>query len=240
MAKTTKARNQGAPDASVHADHPAGATQGTGNDTSHPQHLHASLSVDMLILTVRADQLQVLLVERRRPPFEGMWAIPGGFVEPGEDIETAARRELQEETGVTGAHLAQLHTFGAPHRDPRGRTISIAHYAFVPPEISAQAGDDAARLRWFAFDSLPPLAFDHADILAFARSFLRKRIGCLPIGQPLLPARFTLSTYLRLLEAIAGSPFERAQVRKRLIANDVLEQVGTTPGAHALYRFVEQ
>lgn len=198
---------------------------------------HPSVTVDVVILTMRDDRLDVLLVKRRHWPFEGMWAIPGGFVEPEEDIDSAARRELHEETAVTDVVVEQFHTFGAPHRDPRGRTISVAHLAFVPPETSSQAGDDAAETRWFPLDALPPLAFDHADILAEARAFLRARVACAPVGRVLLPATFTLRTYLHVLGAIAGQPFDRAEIRKRLLANGVLTRVGATAGAHALYQF---
>lgn len=197
---------------------------------------HPSVTVDIVILTVRDQRLDVLLVKRRHWPFADMWAIPGGFVEAEEDIETAARRELREETAVTNVAVEQFHTFGAPHRDPRERTISVAHVAFVPPDTSSQAGDDAAETRWFPMDALPPLAFDHADILARARVALRARVGCAPVGQALLPLTFALHTYLRLLAAIAGQPFDRAETRKRLLANGVLTRVGTTPGAHPLYQ----
>ena len=124
---------------------------------------------------------QVLLVKRGREPFRGRWALPGGFVEIDEDLSDAARRELLEETGVelaSGAPLVQLGAFGAPGRDPRGRTISVAYLARISREGSTPAaGDDAARAAWFPLSKLPELAFDHQDILAAARGRLENEAG---------------------------------------------------------------
>jgi 8-oxo-dGTP diphosphatase len=117
-------------------------------------------------------RLWVLLVQRKRAPFEGQWAIPGGFVEPDETLAQAARRELREETGLEPERLEQLHTFGAPGRDPRGWTISVAHLALLSAEQAAvwrpQAGSDAGAVGWFDLEHPPDLAFDHARILACA------------------------------------------------------------------------
>lgn len=196
-----------------------------------------SVSVDILVFTVRRERLEVLLVLRRHWPYEGMWAIPGGFVNSDEDLETAARRELFEETAMRDVTLEQVHTFGAPHRNPATRVISVAHAAFVPPDTLSRAGDDAAETCWFPADDLPPLAFDHADILAFARQFFRERLGCAPVGKALLPEEFQLRQYLDVAAAIAGQPFERQAVRKRLLASGILARAGYTPGGHVLYRF---
>ena len=121
---------------------------------------------------------QVLLIRRRKPPFEGEWAIPGGFVDPGETLEEAARRELWEETGLQPIRLEQLRAFGQPGRDPRGWVISIAHLALLDAEEAAslrpRAASDAGDVAWFALDDPPPLAFDHAQILACARQALKE------------------------------------------------------------------
>jgi 8-oxo-dGTP diphosphatase len=136
-------------------------------------HQKPSVTVDAVVLAPRGAGWQVLLVRRKNPPFEGQWALPGGFVEPHEPLEAAARRELEEETGLALAHLEQLHTFGTPGRDPRGWTISVAYVSRLgPEEASAWAprpGTDAADVAWFDLNELPPLAFDHAEILACAR-----------------------------------------------------------------------
>jgi 8-oxo-dGTP diphosphatase len=131
------------------------------------------VTVDVVLIAPLEGRPHVLLVKRKKTPFEGCWAIPGGFVEPNEPLEAAARRELWEETGAAPDHLEQLHTFGAPGRDPRGWTISVAYVALLSPEEvegwPLQAGSDAEGLAWYDLDDLPPLAFDHADILTHAR-----------------------------------------------------------------------
>jgi 8-oxo-dGTP diphosphatase len=135
-----------------------------------------SLTVDVVVVAPIDGQHKVLLVKRRHPPFEGCWAIPGGFVDPHEPLEDAARRELWEETGTKPACLEQLHTFGTPGRDPRGWTISVAYLALLEEQaaqsVQPQAGDDAEQVGWFDLLAPPPMAFDHADILAHAKKVL--------------------------------------------------------------------
>lgn len=135
-----------------------------------------AVTVDVVVVAPLDGRLKVLLVQRKRSPFEGCWAIPGGFVEPDEPLEAAARRELQEETGAEPARLEQLYTFGDPGRDPRGWTISVAYLAqLAVEEVQAwqpEAGSDAGAVGWFDLEELPALAFDHADILARARRVL--------------------------------------------------------------------
>lgn len=128
-----------------------------------------AVTVDVVIVT-REPKPRVLLIRRKHDPFAGTWAIPGGFVEMDESLEAAARRELREETGVEVAIVEQLHTFGEPGRDPRGRTISVAYLARVDAaRVKPAAADDAAEVGWHPLDLLPPLAFDHDEILALAR-----------------------------------------------------------------------
>ncbi len=144
--------------------------------TFHREQQQPWVTVDVVLLAPVAagqDGWRVLLIERGRPPFQGQWALPGGFVEPFEPLEQAARRELFEETGLEPERLEQLYTFGAPGRDPRGWTISVAYLAVVGREeaegFRPQAADDAANVAWFDLHALPALAFDHADMLDHAR-----------------------------------------------------------------------
>lgn len=134
------------------------------------------VTVDVVVVARIHGRLSVLLVKRRNPPFEGCWAIPGGFVEPDEPLEAAARRELREETGATPVRLEQLYTFGDPGRDPRGWTISVAYLAVLSEdEVLAwrpQAGSDADEVGWFDLNELPAFAFDHGEILTYARRVL--------------------------------------------------------------------
>lgn len=132
-----------------------------------------AVTVDVVIVT-REKPRRVLLICRKHEPFAGKWALPGGFVDMDEALEAAARRELLEETGVKAARLEQLHTFGDPDRDPRGRVISVAYLALVDASrLSPKAADDAAEVGWFALARPPALAFDHAAILARARERLK-------------------------------------------------------------------
>ena len=114
-------------------------------------HPRPSVTVDVIIFTLRDDDLQALLIRRKRPPFAGMWAVPGGFVSVDESLEEAALRELEEETGVRDVYLEQLYTFGDVARDPRGRVITVAYFALVPADaVHPQAGDDASETRWWS------------------------------------------------------------------------------------------
>ncbi len=128
-----------------------------------------AVTTDIILFKLDEGCAEVLLIERAHAPFEGSWALPGGFVDEGEDLEAAALRELQEETGISGVALEQLRTFGAPGRDPRGWTVSIAFVGEVKgDDVSPTPASDAREVRWFAIDDLPELAFDHAEILKIA------------------------------------------------------------------------
>jgi 8-oxo-dGTP diphosphatase len=134
-----------------------------------------SLTVDVALVTRDADP-RVLLIQRKADPFAGKWALPGGFVDENERLIDAARRELKEETGVEQADLEQLHTFGDPGRDPRGWTVSVVFLARATlDQLKPVAGDDAAAVGWFPLSEPPPLAFDHADIVARVRHRLADR-----------------------------------------------------------------
>jgi 8-oxo-dGTP diphosphatase len=129
-----------------------------------------AVTVDLIILRMQDNTPEVLLIKRANDPFEGKWALPGGFVDEDESLESAAARELQEETGLTGLILTQMHTFGNPGRDPRGHTVSVAYVGYLPLGAEAKAGDDAAETGWFKMNELPGLAFDHNAIIEMAES----------------------------------------------------------------------
>ena len=126
------------------------------------------VTTDCLIFRKISGVWHLLLIERGNEPFKGCWALPGGFLEMEEDLETCAARELQEETGLTGIDLHHLYAFGAPNRDPRHRTISVAYWGIDKTGQEAIGSDDAAKARWFALNALPDLAFDHAEIISKA------------------------------------------------------------------------
>jgi 8-oxo-dGTP diphosphatase len=226
-----------------------------------------SVTVDIVLVTVVDSDLKVLLVRRGEPPFKGAWALPGGFVRVGdapgsrgEDLETAARRELAEETGLASdrIYLEQLQAFGAPDRDPRGRVVSVAYYALVNPElrgtldargaVTLRAGSDAADARWVSLVEEVPrlaLAFDHATILACALERLRSRLDHSTIAFELVPPTFTVADLRGVFEAVRGEAHDAANFRRRferMLDEGLIEvapgkrQTGTKPAR--VYRFV--
>jgi len=185
------------------------------------QHPRAALTVDCVVFGFDGLGLEVLLIRRGLPPFRGRWALPGGFVRLDETLEEAARRELEEETGLRGVFLEQLQTFGGVKRDPRERVVSVAYFALVKP--AAVTGDtDATEAKWFPVSDLPSLAFDHADILAAALTRLRGKLTYQPIGFELLPPKFTLTQLQRLYEAVLGEPLDKRNFRKKALSYDLL------------------
>jgi len=126
-----------------------------------------TVTVDIIVF--RKNMAEILLIKRLNPPFEGRWALPGGFMDMDETLEEAAVRELEEETGLSGISLQQLHAFSALDRDPRHRTVSVAFYGILEgDQTDAVAGSDAKEAAWFNLNHLPPLAFDHGEILEIA------------------------------------------------------------------------
>lgn len=123
-----------------------------------------AVTVDIILVT-KSELVQILLIERKHGPFEGTWALPGGFLDMDEDLTTAALRELKEETNIENISLKQFRTYGGVDRDPRGRTVSVVFYACVEKQLEAIAGDDASKAQWFNINELPALAFDHGQIL---------------------------------------------------------------------------
>ena len=124
------------------------------------------VTVDVALFRKHHDKEEILLIQRKNPPFEGMWALPGGFINMDENLSEAAFRELKEETGLTPRTLFQYRTYGDVYRDPRHRTITIVYYGFIDFEVSQPlSGDDAADAAWFSIQKLPPLAFDHTQII---------------------------------------------------------------------------
>lgn len=134
------------------------------------------VTVDTLILASNNGKDHILLIQRKNDPFKGKWAFPGGFVEDDEDLPTAARRELEEETGIVADSLTQYKAVGTPGRDPRGRTVSVIFFGAIDGDQMDQAkgGDDAAKAEWFPLDKLPDLAFDHEEIIKEFKGYLRR------------------------------------------------------------------
>src|SRR5712691_1585561 len=202
-----------------------------------------SLTLDFFMMSLRQRDLQLLLIKRRSWPYEGMWAIPGGFVNMDESLETAAKRELQEETNVQDVYLEQLYTFGDPGRDPRTRVITVVYFALLDSErLQVKAGDDAANVGWFSVYHLPELAFDHARILQYALDRLRGKLQYTQIAFNLLPEQFTLRELQRVYEIILHRKLDKRNFRKKILSTGILEDTGAKKmeGTHRparLYRF---
>ena len=138
---------------------------------------HPAVTADCVIFGYGDDGISILLIERKNEPYKGCWALPGGFLEIDESIEEAARRELQEETNLQNITLEQFHVFSKPDRDPRERVITVAFYGVAKrSDYAATAGDDAARAQWFKETELPPLAFDHQEVIQMAREKLKEEL----------------------------------------------------------------
>lgn len=191
-----------------------------------------SVTTDILVFSIRDAVLQVLLIDRKFDPYKGAWAIPGGFVQMDEDLTEGALRELEEETGLSGIPIRQLGAYGAPGRDPRGRVITIAFIALVPStELIAKGGSDAQDARWFPVDELPPLAFDHAQILADGRAQLARDVTAsikdsALVAFDFLPPKFTLSQAQEVFETLRGEAMDKRNFRKWLSNEWTIEDTG--------------
>jgi 8-oxo-dGTP diphosphatase len=181
---------------------------------------HPAVTTDVVIFTIRGYKLEVLLVKRRNDPFAGSWALPGGFVDSGEDLDHCAKRELFEETGVDGIYLEQLYTFGAMNRDPRERVITVAYFALVPAEKlpPARVGSDSEEVGWFAVDTLPALAFDHAEIIRMARDRVSAKARYSTVALHFLPGLFTLSELQRVYEVLLQESLDKRNFRKWILS----------------------
>jgi len=214
--------------------------------TSTYRYSRPNLAVDCVVFGLNEpNDLQVMLIRRNLPPFKDQWALPGGFVRIDESVDAAARRELQEETGLQNVFLEQLYTFGAIARDPRERVVTVAYYALVNlKEYSLQASTDASEAAWFSITQLPPLAFDHDQIVTMAINRLKGKVRYEPIGFELLPKKFTLSQLQTLYETVLGIPLDKRNFRKKILKMDLLIELDETQTdvahrAAKLYQFDE-
>ncbi len=203
----------------------------------------AALTVDCVVFGFDDEDLKVLLIQRKSPPFAQCWALPGGFVEIDESLDDAARRELGEETGVRNIYLEQLCAVGELDRDPRERVITIAYYALIKlSHHKIQAATDAQDVHWFPISKLPKLAFDHASIFQMAIDRLKQKVRHQPIGFELLPNKFKLSQLQHLYEAILERTIDKRNFRRKILAMGILEELseveeGVPHRAAKLYRF---
>ena len=182
-----------------------------------------SVTVDICVCRFVNKKVEVLLIKRKFPPFQDMWAIPGGFVnvDAKENLRTTAERELKEETNVSGVFIEQLKTYGEPERDPRKRIITVAYFALVPVKMletqDIKADDDAKEYGWFPLKELPELAFDHGTILKDLFERLAGKVSYCPLAFELLGEDFTWTelqdVYEYLLEKELTVPNFRRKIK---------------------------
>jgi len=174
-------------------------------------------------------QIGILLIKRKIEPFINEWALPGGLVKDEETLEEAVSRELQEETGISINYLEQLYTFGNVRRDPRNRVVSVAYFGLVRPDIfTLHASTDAAAAEWFEINKLPPLAFDHNNIVEKALKRLRAKVRYEPIGFELLEEKFPFSDLEKLYTTLLQEDIDRRNFKKKLMSLGVIEELNET------------
>jgi 8-oxo-dGTP diphosphatase len=197
--------------------------------------LNFAVATDIVVFSIENNALNVLLVQRANAPHAGAWALPGGFVLPEENLQACAQRELAEETGVAGLYLEQLGTFGDVGRDARGRVVSVAYLALLRAGMQTiRAGSDASHSQWFAVSALPPLAFDHAEILRLARARLSSKVTYTNIALQLMPDAFTMSELQAVYEILREREMDKRNFRKQILAQGIVIETGGSKmeGAH--------
>ncbi len=181
------------------------------------------ITVDTVILTIKNDDLKVLLVKRENEPFKGKWAIPGGYVRMSEDLDAAAMRILKEKTNVDNIYLEQLYTFGDPLRHPVSRVITCAYFALIrADDVDVISADNVA---WHKVNDLPALAFDHKEIIQYSLKRTRERLEMCPVAYQLLNEKFTLTEMQKAYELIMGKKLDKRNFRKKVIQTEGLREL---------------
>ena len=186
------------------------------------------ITVDIVILTIKDDALQVLLVKRNNEPFKDKWAIPGGYVRMSENLDEAAMRVLKEKTNVENIYLEQLYTFGDPLRHPISRVITCAYFALIRSDdivLSFEENSEITEVKWHSVDALPALAFDHKEIIEYSLKRTRERLEFCPIAFQLLPQKFTLTELQKAYELILMKKLDKRNFRKKFLSLSILREL---------------
>lgn len=189
--------------------------------------VHPYVTVDVLVFSIVEGKLAILLMKRDTAPFEGIWALPGGFVKTDESLDGAANRIVVEKGGLKDVFLEQLFSFGGPERDPRAWVISVSYFALVP-EAGAINIESSQVIKWFPVEKLPEMAFDHKEIINTGMARLKAKISYSNIAVGILPRHFRLSELQRVYEIILSQPLDKRNFRKKMLSLDLLKAVGKT------------
>lgn len=206
----------------------------------------AVIATDVVIFTAQNGKLKVLLIEMRKPPYTGYWACPGGLVKPNESVDRAAQKHLFDKTGVKDVYLEQLYTFGEIDRDPFGRVVSVAYYALIPSGgIKLKTSHEYTDVDWFQVKQLPPMAYDHTEIIKVAVKRLKDKITYSNIVYSLLPKSFTLSELQGIYELILDKRLDKRNFRKKILTLNLITKTGRKRTGEAnrpaqLYKFVRR
>lgn len=201
------------------------------------------ITIDCVVFSFDNDSLEVLLVEHADGIAKGQWALPGGWIEKDEHADNAAHRLLQSITGLDSIYLEQLKAFTAPDRYPTARIITIGYFALIKKsDYDIKVGFTASDAKWYKIDQVPPLVFDHTEILEYSLRRLRKKVRQAPVGFSLLPKKFTLLELMRLYEAILGYEMDKPNFRRKFLGMKLLaplneKQKAVSHRAAQLYEF---
>ncbi len=210
---------------------------------SHPGRQNIKVAVDNCIFTIKDHALHILLIQMKKKPYTGMWALPGGLIKAQETLDQAAQRVLAEETAVTEVYLEQLYTFSQLDRDQLGRVISASYFALIPEPIKKLKTIRKYRdVRWWEFSKLPNLAYDHNQIAQYAKKRLEAKLGYTNVVYSLLPTKFTLSALQQVYEAVLGYKLDKRNFLKKIKSLGLMVPLGEkeSSGPHRpamLYQF---
>jgi ADP-ribose pyrophosphatase YjhB (NUDIX family) len=191
----------------------------------YKNHDRILVAVDCIIFGFDGHQLKALLIKRAFEPEKGKWSLMGGFVGEKESTDEAAQRVLHQLTGMNNVYMEQLYCFSDVKRDTAGRVISIAYFALINIADYSEQLQLEHEARWFSLDKVPPLIFDHKEMVAKAKERLQEKVGNHPIGFELLPGKFTLPQLQNLYEAIYESPLDKRNFTRKILSLGILNKL---------------